>query len=91
MLPSPTVAAAWEWLEAIAGPAIASHAEIDLAAVARSLAGGIALRPDVRVTGGMVALDLNGDGQGLELRATLAGLTALQGTQDLAWPEPCSG
>ena len=91
VLPSPTVAAAWAWLEAVAGPAIASHIELDLAAVAQSLAGGIALRPDVRVTGGMVELDLNGDGQGLELRATLAGLTALQGTQDLAWSEPCSG
>jgi hypothetical protein len=91
VLPSPTIAAAWSWLETLAGPAIATHAEIDLAAVARSLAGGIALRPDVRVTGGMVELDLNGDAQGIELRAALAGLQAIQGTQDLAWSEPCSG
>jgi len=90
-LPAATWAAAWSWLEAVAGPDLSAHAQLDLAAVARSLAGGLALRPDVRVTGGAVELNLAGDRQGIELQTTLVELAAIQGTHDLRWPEPCTG
>ena len=89
-LPAPRLAAAWSWFEAIAGADFESHAEIDLAAVSRSVAGGVPLRPDVRVTGGAVEFDLTGSGPEVELRTTVTGLTAIQATENRSWPEPCT-
>ena len=86
-LPAPTAAAAWPWLELVAAEEFQSHAEVDLAAVSRSVAGGIPLRPDVRVTGGTVTVDLTSTAQAVDLRTALAGLTAIQGTSQRHWPE----
>jgi len=92
---------AWEWAEAQIGEDFAVAAEIDLAAAAQSLSGGVAVRPDVRVTQGQLQLSAaarnDGHDRVLELRATSRDLAAVQsvvadggGRQDrqLRWSEP---
>ncbi|MFM8892977.1 MAG: hypothetical protein ACKOTB_15420, partial [Planctomycetia bacterium] len=64
---------AWDWAEAVVGEDFAVAADLDLAALARALPGGLAVRPDVRVTGGTVQLTAvtrpDGHDRVLEVRA----------------------
>jgi translocation and assembly module TamB len=46
----------WQWLEQAVAHDCSVAARIDLAAVAKSLPGGLAVRPDVQVTGGRLQL-----------------------------------
>ena len=80
----------WSTAAAVAAADFAVAAELDLAAIADSRAGGIPLRPDVRVTGGTVAFDLDSSNGILDLQASVAGLTAIQATQTRSWPETCT-
>jgi len=74
---------AWEWAELQIGEDFALAADVDLAAAARTLHGGLAVRPDVRVTQGQLHLTAAAHNDGhdrvLELRATSRDLAAVQG------------
>ncbi len=63
----------WRWLEDCVGRDLSVAAEIDLAAAARALPGGLAVRPEVRVTGGSLWLSAltRGDGADRVLEAKL--------------------
>lgn len=84
----------WQWLEACAGDDFEAETRLDLASLAQLAGRGLPWRPDVRVTGGTLKclLESRGDeaNSGLDLRATVAGLTAEQGAGQLVWNEPCS-
>ena len=74
---------AWQWADALVSEEFAVAAEVDLAAASRAIVGGLAVRPDVRVTGGRleVAASTRTDGgdRVLELRAAARDLSAVQG------------
>jgi translocation and assembly module TamB len=90
------------WAEEIVGEDFTLAVDVDLAAASRALPHGLAVRPDVRVTGGALrfAATSRGDGDDrlIELRATARDLAAVQGIatasdaapreKPLAWPEP---
>lgn len=86
----------WEWGEALVRDDFAIAADLDLAAVAKALPGGIAVRPDVRVTGGDVQVSAaahpDGKDRVLEVRVTSRDLAAVQHAVDgerlLRWNEP---
>ncbi len=86
----------WQWGEALVGENFAVAAEVDLAAAARSIPGGIQVRPDVRVTGGGLHLSAaarpDGKDRVLEVRITSRDLAAVQyaadGERPLCWSEP---
>lgn len=86
----------WEWAEALVSDDFAIAADVDLAAVAKAVPGGIAVRPDVRVTAGEVQLAAaahpDGKDRLLEVRLTSRDLAAVQYTADserpLRWNEP---
>lgn len=75
-------AGSWEWAEALVGEEFALAADIDLAAAARAVPGGITVRPDVRVTGGQLqvtaAAHADGADRVLEVRASSRDLAAVQ-------------
>jgi translocation and assembly module TamB len=90
-------AGAWDWAESLVGDDFALAVDVDLAAAARAMPGGIAIRPDVRVTDGQLKLSAvsRGDGLGrvLEVRAGASELAAVQsvlpaGERPLRWSEP---
>lgn len=77
----------WQWLEAAVARDCSLAARVDLAAAARALPGGLAVRPDVQVTGG--SLDLiavtrsDGADRVLELKLEASNLAAVrQGAAD---------
>lgn len=82
----------WEWLEQLTQSDFGVSAEVDLAVAARSLPGGLAVRPDVRVTGGQLqfaaATYADGAERVLEMRAASRDLAAVQGDRRLGWKEP---
>jgi len=94
--------ATWDWLDALAADDFAVAADVDLAAVARSLAGGLTVRDDVRVTDGHLevaaAARADGDERVLGVRAAARDLAAEQKLVDAAtgtaterplrWTEP---
>lgn len=75
-------AGSWEWADGLVEDDFAVAAAIDLAALSRSLAGGLAVRPDVRVTAGQLHLAAtsraDGDDRVLELRLASRDLAAVQ-------------
>lgn len=89
---------AWDWADGLIDEDFAIAADIDLAAAARALPGGMALRPDVRVTDGRLQLaaaaHADGDDRVLEVRATSRDLAAVQtaadggGERPLRWTDP---
>jgi hypothetical protein len=88
---------AWEWAESLVGDDFAVAVDVDLAAAARAMPGGIAIRPDVRVTDGQLKLSAvsraDGLGRVLEVRAGASELAAVQsvlpsGERPLRWSEP---
>ncbi|MFM7034365.1 MAG: hypothetical protein ACKOYJ_04100 [Planctomycetia bacterium] len=89
-------AGSWEWGEALVGENFALAADIDLAAAATAVPSGIAVRPDVKVTGGQLQLTAaarpDGKDRVLEVRATSRDLAAVQHTVDgerpLRWNDP---
>ncbi|MFM9059962.1 MAG: hypothetical protein ACKOSQ_12720 [Planctomycetaceae bacterium] len=95
----------WDWIDGLAGDDFAIAADVDLAAVARGLSGGLVVRDDVRVTGGHVeiaaAARADGDARVLEVRAAARDLAADQSVVDattgqrserpLRWTEPFAG
>jgi hypothetical protein len=90
---------AWEWAESLAGDDFAVAVDVDLAAAAQAMPGGIAIRPDVRVTAGQLKLSAvsraDGLGRVLEVRAGASDLAAVQsvlpgGERPLRWSEPCT-
>jgi len=94
-------AGAWDWIEGLAADDFAVSADIDLAAVARGLTGGLVVRDDVRVTDGHVeivaAARADGVERVLEVRAAARDLAAEQAVVDaggtrterpLRWTEP---
>ncbi len=94
---------AWSWLEESATRDWSLAAEVDLAAAARSLPGGLEVRPDVRVTGGSLRLAASTRGDGsdrlLEVRLDARDLAAVRGAADgrdgaggrpLRWNDPLS-
>lgn len=86
----------WQWGEALVGENFAVAAEVDLAAAARAIPGGITVRPDVKVTGGGLQLTAaarpDGKDRVLEVRITSRDLAAIQygvdGERPLRWSEP---
>jgi translocation and assembly module TamB len=72
----------WEWLEAAVARDCGLAARIDLAAVAHALPGGLAVRPDVKLTGG--SLDLaavaraDGADRVLEVKLEASNLAAVR-------------
>jgi translocation and assembly module TamB len=86
----------WQWGEALVGENFAIAAEVDLAAAARAIPGGITVRPDVKVTGGVLHLSAaarpDGKDRVLEVRVTSRDLAAVQygaeGERPLRWSEP---
>jgi len=75
-------AGSWAWADGLVEEDFAVAAAIDLAALSRSLAGGLAVRPDVRVTAGQLHLAAtsrpDGDDRVLELRLASRDLAAVQ-------------
>ena len=92
-LPSPT-SDFWNWLDACASHDCGLAAEIDLAAAAGSLPEGLAVRPDVRVTGGSIQLGAVSRGDGadrvLEVRLDSRDLAAVRTVEGEAAGEPAS-
>ena len=76
------VGGTWDWAEALVGENFAIAADIDLAAAAQAMPGGLAVRPDVRVTGGRLQLSAvsraDGNERVLEVRASSQDLAAVQ-------------
>jgi len=74
---------AWRWADALVSEEFAVAAEVDLAAAARAIAGGLTVRPDVRVTGGRLefaaSTRTDGGDRLLEVRAVARDLSAVQG------------
>jgi hypothetical protein len=72
----------WDWAEALVGDNFAVAADVDLAAAARAMPGGLTVRPDVRVTGGQLQLTAvaraDGNERVLEVRASSRDLAAVQ-------------
>jgi len=91
---------AWGWLSESATRDWTLAAEVDLAAWAQSLPGGIEVRPDVRVTGGSLnvsaATRLDGVDRVLEVRLDARDLAAARGVaggksgRPLRWNDPFS-
>lgn len=71
------------WAEELVGEDFTVACDVDLAAASRSLPGGIAVRPDVRVSGGSLRFAAtaraDGDDRLLEVRATARDLVAIRG------------
>jgi len=86
---------AWEWVDTLIRDDFALAVDVDLAAAARALPGGLEIRPDVRVAGGQLQLAASahaaGDDRLLEVRVTARDLAAVQGDRPLRWSEPFSG
>ncbi|MFO0190834.1 MAG: hypothetical protein ACK54F_06255 [Planctomycetia bacterium] len=84
----------WEWAESLIADDFAVAADIDLTAAAGAIPGGLAVRPDVRVTAGQVQFTAvskaDGHDRVLEVRATSEDLAAVQGERQLRWNEPFS-
>jgi hypothetical protein len=84
----------WEWAESLVGDDFAIAADIDLTAAAGAIPGGLAVRPDVRVTAGRVQFTAvsraDGHDRVLEMRASSEDLAAVQGERQLRWSEPFS-
>ena len=74
----------WDWAEALVAEDFAIAADVDLAAAAVALPGGLAVRPDVHVTDGQLQLSVSSRADGndrvLEIRATSRDLAAAQST-----------
>ena len=72
----------WDWFEALVSENFTVAADVDLAAAARAMPGGLAVRPDVRVTGGQLQLSAvsrpDGNERVLEVRASSRDLAAVQ-------------
>ena len=72
----------WDWFEALAAENFTVAADVDLAAASRAMPGGLAVRPDVRVTGGQLQLSAvsrpDGNERVLEVRASSRDLAAVQ-------------
>jgi hypothetical protein len=92
----------WDWAEDLVSEDFAVAADIDLAAVAQGMPGGLAVRPDVRLTGGTLALAAAAHGDGgdrvLEVRVAARNVAAVQSTagpeaaeRPLRWSEPFTG
>jgi translocation and assembly module TamB len=92
----------WDWAEDLVSEDFAIAADIDLAAVSQGMPGGLAVRPDVRLTGGTLELAAAAHGDGadrvLEARVAARNLAAVQGTagaeaaeRPLRWSEPFTG
>ena len=90
-LPVPT-ADLWQWLEACTSHDCGLAAEIDLAAAASSLPGGLRVRSDVRITGGSVHLGAVARGDGadrvLEVRLDSRDIAAVRAVDER---DPASG
>lgn len=88
-LPLPT-ADPWRWLEDAVGHDCSLAARIDLAAAATALPGGLAVRPDVKVTGGSVDVAAlaraDGADRVIEVRLDARNLAAVR----RATPSPAS-
>ena len=92
----------WRWADELVTEDFMIAADIDLAAAARALVGGLAVRPDVRVTGGRLELTASSRADGadriLEMRAAARDLAAVQsvvpdatgggGERQLRWNDP---
>jgi translocation and assembly module TamB len=72
----------WDWAEALAAENFAVAADVDLAAAARAMPGGLTVRPDVRVTGGQLQITAvarsDGNERVLEVRVSSRDLAAVQ-------------
>ncbi|MFM8495326.1 MAG: hypothetical protein ACKOEM_07345, partial [Planctomycetia bacterium] len=83
---------AWQWGDALLADDFAIAADVDLAAAARAMTGGLKVREDVEVTAGQLQFMASGHGDGadrvLELRASARDLAARQGERQLRWSEP---
>jgi hypothetical protein len=92
---------AWTWLEEAVGRDCSVSARVDLAAAAAALPGGLAVRPDARITGGTLQLAAiaraDGDDRLLEVRLDTRDLAAVRTVADgddpaterpLRWNEP---
>jgi len=92
----------WRWADELVAEDFMIAADIDLAAAARALVGGLAVRPDVRVTGGRLEVTASSRADGadrvLEMRVAARDLAAVQsvvpdaaggaGERQLRWNDP---
>ena len=85
----------WDWAEALVGENFAVAADVDLAAAARAMPGGLTVRPDVRVTGGQLQLSAvaraDGNERVLEVRASSRDLAVVQSVVATAQDQPQAG
>jgi translocation and assembly module TamB len=87
---------AWQWAGAVIEEDFSATAQVDLAALARSLPGGLRVRPDVRLTKGRLELAATAHADGadrvLELRAAaseVAGVrSSIVSSPQAADPQP---
>lgn len=81
-------AGGWDWLDGLAADDFAAAVDVDLAAVARALSGGLVVRDDVRVTDGHLEITAasraDGAGRVLEVRGAARDLAAEQESVDAA-------
>lgn len=97
---------AWRWLDGCVGRDCSLTADVDLAAAAQALPGGLVVRPEVRVTGGSLRLAAVARGDGadrvLEVRLEARDLAAVRTEppgdagepateRPLRWNEPFTG
>jgi len=72
----------WDWAEALVTEDFAVAVDVDLAAAARAMPAGLAVRPDVRVTGGQLQLTAasraDGHDRVLEVRTSSRDVAAIQ-------------
>jgi hypothetical protein len=92
----------WRWADELVAEDFMIAADVDLAAAARALVGGLAVRPDVRVTGGRLEITASSRADGpdrvLEMRVAARDLAAVQsvvpdaagggGERQLRWNDP---
>ena len=85
----------WDWAEALAGENFAVAVDVDLAAAARAMPGGLTVRPDVRVTGGQLQITAvaraDGNNRVLEVRASSRDVAAVQSVVTTQQDAPGAG
>ena len=85
----------WDWAEALAAEDFAVAVDVDLAAAARAMPAGIAVRPDVRITSGQLqvsaAARADGNDRVLEVRASSRDVAAIQTVAAAASGQPGAG
>lgn len=88
-------AGVWEWADTLVRDDFALAIDVDLAAAARAVPGGLEIRPDVRITGGKLQVAAAAHAAGadrlLEIQFEARDVAAVQGERPLRWNAPLGG